>query len=49
MDKDERIAVLEKALSQIRDRAIQLRLGTDDWFELVEFELCASNALNNKN
>jgi hypothetical protein len=36
---------LVKALEAIRDRAIKLRKGTDDWFELVEIEAAATAAL----
>ena len=34
----ERIEALEAALREIADRAAKLHKGTDDWFELVEFE-----------
>ena len=37
---------MREALIWIRDRAIKLRKGTDDWFELVEFEGFARNALH---
>jgi hypothetical protein len=36
---------LVSALEWIRDHARKLRGGTDDWFELVEFEAAAVNAL----
>lgn len=36
---------LREALQWIRDHAIKLRKGTDDWFELVEIEAMATQAL----
>lgn len=41
----ERVNALEAALKQIAKRAHKLRHGTDDWFELVEFEAVANAAL----
>lgn len=35
----------DAALRWIMERAIKLRKGTDDWFELVEFEMFAQRAL----
>lgn len=40
-----RIAALEDALRTIKTRAAAMRKGTDDWFELVEFEAFATEAL----
>ncbi len=40
-----RIDRLSEALQKIADRAAALRHGTDDWFELVEFETVARAAL----
>ena len=36
----------DKALLWIAERAAKLRAGTDDWFELVEFEQFARAALS---
>jgi predicted nuclease with TOPRIM domain len=36
---------LRETLGKIAGRAAELRKGTDDWFELTEFELCARTAL----
>lgn len=41
----DRLRTYREALERIRDRAIKMRKGTDDWFELVEFEADASEAL----
>jgi hypothetical protein len=41
-----RVVVLTEALERIKARATELRAGTDDWFELVEFEQVASQALS---
>lgn len=38
-------AKLREALGWIHDYAIKLRKGTDDWFDLVEIEAVASQAL----
>ena len=40
-----REAALVEALERIKDHAIKLRKGTDDWFELVEIEAWANAAL----
>lgn len=40
-----RIERLREALERIRDRSQKLRKGTDDWFELVQFEALAVEAL----
>lgn len=40
-----RIDRLSEALQKIADRARALRHGTDDWFELAEFEAFATAAL----
>ena len=39
------LARMREALERIKAHAIKLRNGTDDWFELVEFEAWASRAL----
>lgn len=39
---------LREALQKIANRAAALRHGTDDWFELVEFETVARAALGEK-
>lgn len=36
---------IREALAGIADRAAKLRQGTDDWFELTEFEIAARTAL----
>ena len=41
-----RIRELEGALEKIAKRSAELRQGTDDWFELTEFELAARAALD---
>ena len=41
-----REAELRVALQWVADHAKKLRKGTDDWFELVEFESIARTALN---
>ena len=40
-----RVEAKDHALTLIADRAAKLRAGTDDWFELVEFEMIARQAL----
>lgn len=40
------LEVARGALGRIADRAAKLRKGTDDWFELVEFEQVSRQALN---
>ena len=40
-----KLAKAREALRCISERATELRMGTDDWFELVEFEQCARAAL----
>ena len=40
-----KLAVAREALGNIKAHAIKLRHGTDDWFEMVEFEAWAGEAL----